>query len=286
MTDETRQPQPLRYKRHGLVFPTVKGLNRRLGVEGALIDMIELAVLDLVDRAGTEDPIAYVAAIKRRHKVPSNFANLGELKMFASTLYLVSAVNAIDRFLRDFRRDILTFRECPDRDDKTTAPAIDRLLELLPGHRRRLCKDRPEYRLLAYYFDCRHYLVHATPLERLIREYEQLTHKHGTVVREQYRRSPNAPQAWTNGDRILCSRALRTFADVINDEARLTASEVAFWMTRHGVLGPRLRASGPRRKLRRVVAKLAREQFEATAQTADEVATTVEELIAAKWAAD
>jgi hypothetical protein len=245
--------------------------------------MIELAVLNFIDQAGKEDPKGYVASLKMRHKVPSNFAELEKLQGFASTLYLVSTINSVDRFLRDFRRDITNFRPRRDRGTKTMN-ALDGLLDLLPEASKKSCKGRPEYSLLTYYFNCRHYLVHATSSE-LASDYERLMQSCGKDIRELYRRSPNAPSSWTNGDRILCLKALITFADIINDHASLTPMEVALWMTTDEILLARLRASGPRTRLRKVAAKYAAYQFEADIRAADEIAAAIEGIIAKGWAA-
>jgi hypothetical protein len=233
------------------LYPPVTALRETLGFQDAAIQLTALAieVLEETSAAAREGAAAFLRDGFYRHQIPRGSHNLGDARRLAGNSYIVQTHHIAEEFFREMIRAYRQFARPAERwrtqgRDGSELDGLTQLITNLPASGVSLLKGAPETALLQYYRLVRTSVIHpsAETANRAERAYRSLVEESGEHIKRCYSdlSAPNRPREITFHDFRLYTRALKFYANLVNDACDLTLAQIADALFRDSEFRPRL----------------------------------------------
>jgi hypothetical protein len=214
------------------VYPAVKDLRQLSGEQDTLIDLSEVALrlFEEIMKVG-EEPSAFVNAMCVHLKVKSSMgADWSEVRANGHRFAITQVMTVVDAFLKRLAREYRLYKgitgEWRNQVDGEQLDALDVLTENLGADAKASARKYPEYHLIQYYGDVRNRTIHRTK-KNTDAELKRLLGKHEKHFQDAYSTLPSPFEEIDYDDFLLLTRAVKNYANILNDLSDLRPEEIA-----------------------------------------------------------
>lgn len=217
------------------LFGAVIRLRKLAGERDKDMELIELSLRYFAEAATKCNHVKdFVDEAAHDLRVRVGASTSDEILRAGARVYVVHVHATADAFFRELISEYRTYKRISDaqwkwKESRNGGPLdpMQQLIANLPDHARKTVMAAPEFELLDYYRKVRNELIHSiggrvsqTSLScvETHREYFTKTYRRGTA--------PNAPDSLDFDDFLLYARALKYFAELINDACDLQVDEI------------------------------------------------------------
>lgn len=253
---ETMGRIPKRQGARKLLFPAMRWLDRERGPLDAHADILELVLRDFVLRANEnpDGPIAYVAALKKKHPgIDANFSPPEHVRSNAARWSLVQTHVIAREFFKKFARDYRRFKKPQQWRSKRGNETLDPLDVIAENISRDISRDIEKninYRIVTYYRSVRNEMIHLDA-PSAISQWQDILRRRPEFEKEFPGMDlPGEPANISHQDCRIYTRAISRLANELNDRCELTPEEIAAaWIDDESFVAQCLRYRSTRKTL-------------------------------------
>jgi hypothetical protein len=214
------------------VYPALKNLRQLSGEQDTFINLSEVALrlFEEIMKAG-KDPSAFVNAICVHLNVNSSLGvDWNEVRANGHRFALTQVMTVAEAFLKRLAQEYRLYKgitmEWHKQVNGEQLDALDVLTENLGAAAKASARKYPEYHLIQYYGDVRNRTIHRTK-KKTDAELNRLLGNHEKHFQDAYSTVPSPFEEIDYDDSLLLTRAVKYYANILNDLCDLRPKEIA-----------------------------------------------------------